>query len=246
MNRILPWSAVVLSLAAMAVSLRGRGDATVPAASELRDIPTSHELDALERRVGDLEATALSLSQRASALERGRVVPAGGGPTVAAGSDAPALTQQVEQLRAEVQSLMAGELMDDPQGREQFKHAVRTAQDELVAERMQARMRASAEVRKARLERFFSEARLGSSQQQELTKLLDAEEQRRDALFEEARGGGKTPRDARQELRVVREETDSAAARLLDESQRAQYEEMRREDWQGRREQRPRADDRER
>jgi hypothetical protein len=51
------------------------------------------------------------------------------------------------------------------------------------------------------------------------------------------RAGAKSPREARQEVRQLRQQTDKEMAALLDEAQRVRYEEMRREE---RREERPR------
>lgn len=234
MNRLLPWCALALSALALGASFRGRGDARedAPAPSELRDPAPRADADELERRVADLEATAQSLSRRLMALER-RGTEGGAAPAAVGGEAPAALAQQVQQLRAEVQGLVVGEAMHTPEGRAQLKEVVRSVQEELVADRVSARQSARAEARKERLARFVTEARLTASQERDLTALLETEEQRRQALIEAMRRDQRPPRDARQALRALREETDAAATRLLDEQQRGLYQELRREEGQG-------------
>jgi len=231
MNRLLSIGALVLSLTALTVALLGRDTPPVPpssaAAPDVAAGPTQAQFDAWARRVEALEVTTLSLARRAAALERGA-----GLPPVAEGAAAPvppaeaaALAAQVQQLRAEVQGLIVGEAMSSPEGRAQLKAAVQEAQAELVRERAQTRQQQAVQARAERLQRFFREARLSSSQERELTQLLDAETQRTEALREQGLRG----RERREALRSLRTETDAAAARVLDAQQRTAYEQLRRE-----------------
>jgi hypothetical protein len=233
MNRVLTASALVLSLAALAVSLLGRDvPPPPPAAREVDEGPLRAELETYARRVEALEVTTLSLARRAAALERGMTGGPGAAPLAGEapqGAEAVALAEQVQQLRAEVQGLIVGESMNSPEGRAQLKAAVQAAQQELVQERFQTRQQQAAQARKERLQRFIQEARLSGSQERELTRLLDTERQQLEALAAQRQadgsGGGRQTREA---MRALRTETDAAAARVLDEAQRVAYEQMRR------------------
>jgi hypothetical protein len=195
----------------------------------------------LERRMRALEDTALGLSRRLMALEQRPVALADGG--VVAGVS-PALSAEVEQLRAEVRGLVAGEALNSEGGRTYLKDMVRSVQEEMRNEQRQSRQQewqqAQAQAQSQRSERvrqFISDARLDYNQEQALTRRLQAEDARRQALMQEVSAGTKNPRDVRQALRAEREQTDTEMRALLDEGQQAKYEEMRREE---RREERPR------
>ena len=71
---------------------------------------------------------------------------------------------------------------------------------------------------------------MSSSQEQELTRRLQGEETQRQTLLESARSSDKSPQEVRQQLRQLREQTDTEVKAMLDESQRAQYDELRRQD----------------
>lgn len=245
MNRLLGIASFVLASAALAVALWGSADKSAPTpvpASEAPAGASRADMEDLERRVRALEDTTLGLSRRLMALEQRPAVAADGG---VGGAVAPAaLTAELEQLRAEVRGLVAGEALSSEGGRAYLKDAVKAAQDELRTEQRQARqqewMQAQAEARTQRDERlrkFVSDARLNYTQEQALMRRMQAEETRRQALLQELSAGTKTPRDLRQELRAERQRTDQEMSSLLDESQQAQYREMRREE---RREERPR------
>jgi hypothetical protein len=75
-----------------------------------------------------------------------------------------------------------------------------------------------------------SEAKLNYNQEQALTRRLQAEDARRQALLAEVQAGTKNPRELRQELRAERQQTDQEMSALLDEEQQAKYREMRREE----------------
>jgi hypothetical protein len=169
------------------------------------------------------------------ALEQRPAVSADGGGVVA-GAPA-ALTAELEQLRAEVRGLVAGEALGSEGGKAYLKDAVRAVQEELRTEQRQTRQQAWMQTqaqadaqRSERVRKFVSDARLDYNQEQTLNRLLQAEEAKRQALLEEVRAGTKNPRDLRQELRADRQRTDQEMSALLDESQQARYRELRREE----------------
>jgi hypothetical protein len=63
--------------------------------------------------------------------------------------------------------------------------------------------------------------------------LLDAETQQREALVAQREAGGGGAQELRQAMRALRTETDAAAQKVLDASQREAYEQMRREEGRG-------------
>ncbi|WNG54623.1 hypothetical protein F0U59_07385 [Archangium gephyra] len=246
MNRFLGPASLGLSVLALAIALlggRGEPAAPPPASEPASDSDTfaSLELEALERRVESLEQTSLSLSKRLMLLEQRPVVASDGGVVAAVPAS---LAAEVEQLRSEMRGMIAGEALNSQGGRDYLKDAVRSVQDEMRTEqqalRQQQMMQAQAQAQAGRTERlrqFASDAKLSYGQEQELTRRMQTEDTQRQALFDSVRDGNKSFRDARQELRQLRQQTDKEMASVLDESQRAQYEQMRREE---RREDRPR------
>jgi hypothetical protein len=243
MNRFLGPASLGLSVLALVIALTGsRGEPPAPPPpAEPADAFTSLELEALERRVESLEQTSLSLSKRLMLLEQRPMVASDGGVAAAVPAS---LAAEVEQLRSEVRGMIAGEALSSQGGREYLKEAVRSVQEDLRTEqrelRQQQMLQAQAQAQAGRAERlrqFASDAKLSYSQEQELTRRMQNEDTQRQALFDAVRAGSKSPRDARQEVRQLRQQTDKEMAAVLDESQRAQYEEMRREE---RREERPR------
>ncbi|WP_342381214.1 hypothetical protein NVS55_16240 [Myxococcus stipitatus] len=235
MNKLLGPASFVLASAALVVALWGPGRGEAPRAEEKAEpapvVQSSPE--GLERRIQALEDTTLSLSRRLMELERQPVarVTADGGPA------APALDAELEQLRAEVRGLMAGETLSTEGGREALKDAMRSVQEEMRNERtqarqeewMQAQVRGQAQ-RAERVKRLVAEAKLNYSQEAELTRRLELEDSTRVSLFNELRNGTKSARDVRQTLRTLRQETDQTMKSVLSESQLASYEVMRREE----------------
>jgi hypothetical protein len=236
MNRLPLFASVGLSVAALAVALWGPRDAAAPAPSA-QSRPAAASGDAvMEQRLKALEETAQLLSRRVMVLEQQRPL-ALGASDGGAGAVPAGLAQEVEQLRAEVRGMVAGEALQSEGGREYLKSMVRTVQDELRTEQRQERQQqwqqAQAQAQTERAERwrqFVSAAGLNYTQEQELTRRLQDEDTKRQALMEELRAGTKDPRDMRQELRAQRTETDQAMAKVLNDEQKAKYEEMRRED----------------
>ncbi|MFL5353925.1 hypothetical protein [Archangium sp.] len=236
MNRFLGPASLGLSLLALSVALWGpRGETVAPASppSEPPTASSSLELKELERRVKNLEDTSLSLSKRMMLLEQRPVVTSDGGVVAVA----PGLSAEVEQLRSEVRGLVAGEALNSEGGRQYLKEMVRSVQEDMRGEQRDARMQqfqqVQAQVQAARTERmrqFVSDAKLSYSQEQELSRRMQNEDTQRQALMDAVRAGEKSPRDVRQEVRQLREQTDQSVKSVLDESQQAKYEEMRREE----------------
>lgn len=237
MNRFLGFASLGLAVLALAVALSGPPQVVVSTPEDER--PTSHsthDVQALEKRVKALEDTVVSLSTRVMALERRPAAPEGSGGAVASAPPA-ALAQEVEQLKTEVRSLVAGEALNSQGGREYLKEMVRSVQDEMRTAQRQERQQQWAQAqtqaqaaRSERLRKFISEAGLNYSQEQELTRRMEEEETRRQALFDAMSAGTRSQRDVRQELRAMRTQTDEAMQKLLSESQWARYEELRREE----------------
>jgi hypothetical protein len=119
---------------------------------------------------------------------------------------------------------------------------VRSVQDEMRTEQRELReqqfQQAQAQAQAGRAERlrqFATEAKLSYGQEQELTRRLETEDTQRQALLDAMGEGGKSPRDARQEIRNLRNQTDKEVKSVLDETQQAKYDELRREEFQQRR-----------
>jgi hypothetical protein len=238
MNRFLGPASLAVSLLALAVAFWSpRGDEAPPPPPSAASSPasSSREVKDLELRVKMLEDNALSLSRRLMLLEQR---PAGSGTD--GGPVAPAaLAAEVEQLRSEVRGLTAGEALHSEGGREYLKGVMRSVQDEMRTEQrdqrqermVQTMMQAQAQ-QAERVRQFATEARLSSSQERDVLRHLESESTRRQELVDAMRTGGE-PRNMRQELRQLREQTDTQVKALLDESQQAKYDEMRREERRG-------------
>ncbi len=235
MSRFLGFSSFGLAALALAVALFGSsGEAPAPEAPSkpARAASSSQDVQALERRVRTLEESLVQLSSRLMALER-RPATAGGDPA----SPSPALAQEVEALKEEMRSLMAGEALHSEGGREYLKDAMRSVQEEMRTAQRQERQQQWAQVqaqvqaeRSERLRRFISDARLSYSQEQALTSRLNAEDSQRQALMSELQAGSKSQRDIRREIRTLRTQTDGEMRKVLSEDQWAKYEELRRDD----------------
>src|SRR5690242_13448932 len=131
MNRFLGPASLAVSLLALAVAFWSpRGGDEAPAApppASPAPASASQAVKDLELRVKMLEDNALSLSRRLMLLEqRPTVAGAGGDAAVPAG-----LATEVEQLRSEVRSMVAGEALQSEGGREYLKGVMRSVQDEM-------------------------------------------------------------------------------------------------------------------
>jgi hypothetical protein len=241
MNRFLGPASLGVSLLALGVALWGPHEAPpAPAPAPAPHASLAPELveqvDELETRIKLLEDNALNLSRRMMALEQGGKAGSAAGGAVAAPAG---LATEVEQLRAEVRGLGLGQTLHSEGGRQYFKEMLTSVQEEQRGEQREARRQrveqAQAEQqaqRAERLRRFVSEARLSSSQERQVTSRLDQESTQRQALFEAMQSGDKPFQNARQEMRQLREQTDTDIKALLDDSQRAQYDALRSEEWQ--------------
>ncbi len=235
MNKLASIAALVLAATALVVALwnpREPVQAAPPPAPPEQPTSAAADLINLERRVKALEDTAVGLSRRLMEVERRPTVTADG--KVVPGAPA-ALAAEVEQLRAEVRGMVAGEALDSEGGRDFLKDMVRTVQDEMRTEQraerqqqwQQIEVRQQAE-QQQRMRQFITDARLNYNQEQTLARRLETEASKRQALMDEVRAGTKSVRDMRQALRAEAQQTDQEMNALLDESQRSQYQTLRR------------------
>ena len=238
MNKILAVAAVVLSVASMGVALtRGGEQASAPAPAVER--AARPEAGADEARMAALEVEISRLMRRVDALERPSM-PKPGEPAAAMTTEQQ--SKQLQALRSDVDALLTGEPTGTEEGRKRLKQVVRSIQDEVFTERNQERAAQRDQERADRVKKFVEEARLSSSQAQDLTKLLDDESKQRQALFDARRAGGPgaapgaaaggagAQPSARDQMRNLRQATDDGAKALLDAGQYTQYQAMRSED----------------
>jgi len=221
MARILSIVAAALSVLAVVIALT-RSPAAPEPAPEAKADRTDRADDG--DRWNSVEQTLANLVRRVEALERApRTVAARPGEP-AAPADPEQRRKELEALRSDVDALLTGEALGTEEGRKRFKELVREAQDEVFSERTRERVTAREEERAVRLKKFFEEARLSQTQQQDLSKLLDEEAAKRRTLQ-----GQRTPQ-TREEMAQLRKQTDDAARRLLDNEQAKQYDQMRHEE----------------
>ncbi|MGI5861970.1 MAG: hypothetical protein ACOX6T_07905 [Myxococcales bacterium] len=234
MNRTLPVLAMIASLAALLVALLRDPSpepspilppiaAPEPAPS---DLDLEEELAERDQKISALEFTVTLLVNRVVALEKAQAA-----GTAAPGA-APVLSanerQQLENLRSDVDALLAGEALETESGRTRLKEIVGELQNEVFAERVRERTAAREAAANERIARFAQEARLSPSQENDVRRLLDEEAKKRQELMTN-RGGGDR-RQAFQQMRALREETNGQAKNLLSADQYSQFEQMRQED----------------
>lgn len=231
MQRILSVSGLVVAIAALGVALFRDPEPTVAAAlpGEAPAQANGATVEDLRRRVELIEDEQRGMWNRLLLLERkaeaGAPQAVGDGGVVAVG-----LVTEVAQLKQELHSVMHGEVLSDPAGRSALKDVVREVQADLSRERqleLQKRQQARTVEQRAKWRSFVTEARLTSSQEQTLNTRLDAEDAAREALFSKPPG---EQRDGFRALREQRRETDAIMLPLLDETQQAQYQALRRRD----------------
>ncbi|CAM3743317.1 hypothetical protein G4177_20190 [Corallococcus sp. ZKHCc1 1396] len=232
MNRILGIASVGLASVALGVALWGPGRSEAPAATDAapRVQDSSADVRALQTRVKALEETVQLLSRRMMAFEQQPGTTTGGSGPAPAG-----LAAEVAKLREEVRGVMVGEALNSESGKQSLKEIMRTVQDEQRTEQRQQwqqqvdQMRSQAEAeRGARVKTFITDARLSYSQEQELTKQLQAEDAKRQALM--SGGNGQPRQDVRRQLRELRTQTDQEMQKVLSADQLTKYQEMRREE----------------
>jgi hypothetical protein len=230
-GKLLPIAAVVLAAGALFVTLlRGISEPThAPLPVEPAD--NRAELSALEKRVDSLEESNQYLERKVVELSRRPALVSDGGAA------APAqVAQEIEQLRAEVRGMVAGEALSSEGGKAYLKDAVREVQEELFEQQRVerfARMAAAQEkndvAQKERWKQFVTTAHLDYGQEQTLNKLLDAEATQRKALMDDVKNGSKQFGDVRPALRDLRNTTDAEVKKSLNEEQYNQYSSERRE-----------------
>jgi len=220
MNKVLSTVSLCVAILALAFAIVPRTPEPVPSLLPPDDGPTDQEVTDLRRRIDQLETDNRNLWARVLSSEPRRDFAL----SLDAGSQA--LAHQVEQLRQEVQ----GEMLSNDAARNAMKDLIREAGAERAREQfsaVQARQQQRAEKQKEKWQSFISTARLTSQQEQRLTERLVAEDQARKALsvleMDDAREGY-------QALRNQQRETDRLVLPTLDETQKAQYQALRREE----------------
>ena len=234
MNRALPIVSICLALLAFGVALMPRGEPPVPAAV-IEDSVNDEELEYLKRRVELVEDDNRALWDRVVLLER-RPVAVGDGGFVAAPPSA-GLEAEVQKLRAELRSVMAGEVLTDPQSREALKDVIREAEADAQKKRFEdfaERRNKQAEEQKQKWAGFVSNAKLSYAAETKLNERLALEETERNKRMEQVRLGEQTWQEVSQYLRTQRRETDQQMSQMLDETQRNDYQQLRRDDQRGR------------
>lgn len=234
MNRALPIVSICLALLAFGVALMPRGEPTVPAAV-IDDSSNDEELDYLKRRVELVEDDNRALWDRVVLLER-RPVAVGDGGFVAAAPSA-GLEAEVQKLRAELRSVMAGEVLNDPQSRAALKEVIREAEADAQRQRFDdfiERRNKQSEEQKQKWAGFISNSKLSYAAETKLNERLALEETERNKRMEQVRLGEQTWQEVSQYLRTQRRETDQEMTSMLDETQRKDYQQLRRDDQGGR------------
>ena len=230
MSKALPMAAIALSVISLAVSLtRGPEQAGEPTAPQpVVENADKPEPDAQEAQLVSVEMELTRLMRRVEALERAGVARPGE-PAAAMTTEAQA--KQLQALRGDVDALLTGEPTQTEEGRKRLKEVVRSIQDEVFADRAQERAAQREQGRAERFKKLIEEARLSSTQAQDLTRLLDDEAAQRRALMEARRSaGGGAAAGRRDQLRTLRQRTDEGAKSLLSEEQYGQYQAMREEE----------------
>ncbi len=233
MSRVLPIVGICLSLVALAFALVPRGEVAPPVTWE-PDAPAfaDEDVDFLKRRIELLEDDNRLLWDRVVKLERKpAVVTADGAPAPAA-----SLNAEVEKLRAELRSVMAGEVLSDEAGRGAIKEMMREVQADQQRERMvqlEERRVQQQQQQQQRWADFKQSAGLSYAAEQKLTERLATEESERTKKMEQLRLGQATWQEVSDYLRTQRRETDEAVTSLMNDEQKQQYQQVRRNDGGG-------------
>jgi hypothetical protein len=230
MNRLVPYAALILALAAFALAAHsGSGPDVQPSSAPAVDMRDLATIRVLEERTAALERELARVSERTAALERRN---GGATPTAVAAPTPVAVAPPVPSEARPVPQPLG-----TPQAREDLKEAVRSVQDEMREEgrrsfmkQMSANLAEGSTERLERWKQFASEMKLNYGQEQALTQAMASEEALRKAISEAVGSGEKNPREAQRELRQKRQETDEAVQKSLDDAQRARYEALRREE----------------
>lgn len=241
MNKVLPIASLCVAILALAAALIPREPVVMPSAPQVDSPRVSDTELELRKRVELLEDDSRNLWDRVVLLERR---PGATVMSTDAGLISPTLVSEVAQLREEVRGVMTGEILSNDASRAALKEVIREAEADRQQERnleRQQRQEQRAVEQKAKWKDFVTTARLTSTQEQELNRRLEAEETARKALTEAMQKGTPNP-DGFRALRDQRRETDQAMTRLLDDTQKQQYQALRREDRAGGSRDRPTGD----
>lgn len=234
MNRALPIVSICLAVLAFGVALMPRGEPPPPA-PVIEDSGNDDELEYLKRRVELVEDDNRALWDRVVMLER-RPVAVGDGGFVSA-PPAAGLEAEVQKLRAELRSVMAGEVLTDPQARDALKEVIREAEADAQRQRFEdfiERRNKVASDQKQKWAGFIANSKLSYAAETKLNERLALEEAERNKRMEQVRLGEQTWQEVSQYLRNQRRETDQEMTQMLDEGQRKEYQQLRREDQGGR------------
>lgn len=229
MTRVLPIASLCVAILALAAALIPRDPVVIPSAPQVDSPRVSDAELELRKRVELLEDDSRNLWDRVVTLERRQ-----GGTSVStdAGLFSASLLTEVAQLREEVRGVMTGEVLSNDASRAALKEVIREAEADRQQERnleRQQRQEQRAVEQKAKWKDFVTTARLTSAQEQELNKRLEAEETAR-KVFAEAMLKGTPNPDGFRAVRDQRRETDQAMNKLLDDTQKQQYQALRREE----------------
>jgi hypothetical protein len=226
MNRALPIVAICLSLLALAMSLVPRGDVAPPPVAVTAADDNDDDIEFLRRRIDLLEDDNRALWDRVTQLERRPMTSGDGGQVPAS------FAADLEKLRSEVHSIMAGDIANSEAGRAALKDLIREAQGEQQRDRitvMEERRQQQAAQQAAKWKEFSTNAHLSYAADQKLNERLAYEESERTKKMEQLRLGEATWQEVSSYLRTQRKETDDAVTSLLDDSQRSQYQQVRRD-----------------
>ena len=230
MSRVLPVVSLCVALLAFAFAVVPR-DPVVISSSEpeaRRGMDVDAEL--LRRRVEVLEDDNRTLWDRVVVLERRN-----NGVVNDAGVLTPSIVSDVAQLRQEVRGLISGEVLSNEASRAALKEVIRETEADSQRERIaqaQQRREQRAQDQKVKWKEFVGTAKLTWQQEQELTKHLEAEEKARLDFAQKMQSGDGAPMgpEVFRAMGDRRRETDEAMNKLLDETQKEQYQALRRED----------------
>lgn len=231
MSRVLPVVSICLALLAVALALVPRGDPPLPP-PPVEDTSNDEELEYLKRRVELLEDDNRALWDRVVRLERRPVAPDDGGFA----APSAGLEAEVTRLRAELRSVMTGELLTDSASRDALKEVIREAEADRQRERFQEfadRREKQLVDQKEKWRGFVTNSKLSYAAETKLNERLALEETERRKRLEQVRLGEQTWQEVQQYLRTQRRETDQAMSEVLDDSQRRDYQQMRREEQGG-------------
>ncbi len=236
MSRVLPIVSLCIALLAFAFAVVPRDPVIIPSSQPEAQRGVDVDAEMLRRRVELLEDDNRALWDRVVVLERRNAAPVMNDAGVVL---APSVVSEVAQLRQEVRGLITGEVLSNEASRIALKEVIREAEADSQRERVaqaQQRREQRAQEQKVKWKEFVTTAKLSYQQEQELTKRLDAEEKARLDFAQQMQNGATPPGpESFRAMRDQRRETDEAMNKLLDDTQKEQFQALRREDRGGNR-----------